>query len=125
MRDEKKPNRQANCQTLSSNREENFSQSITMGKFQNFELNEEQRRIQMLKHQQRMDLRAKFWKNMTDPNRHGSGEGGHMVNMHRKMSHNAHNLKHCLYQCYVIKLKLCLLALPKQIRLLLNEIFQN
>lgn len=74
----------ANCQTLSSNREENFSHSITMGKFQNFELNEEQRRIQLLKHQQRMDLRAQFWKNMTDPHRHGTGEGGHMVNIRRK-----------------------------------------
>lgn len=50
-----------------------------MGKFGNFELNEEQRRLQTLKHQQRMDLRAQFWKNMTNPNRHGAGEGGFLV----------------------------------------------
>lgn len=52
-----------------------------MGKFQNYELNEEQRRLQTIKHQQRMDLRAQFWKNMTNPNRHGAGEGGFMVNI--------------------------------------------
>lgn len=50
-----------------------------MGKFQNFELNEEQRRLQMQKHQQRIALRAQFWKNMTDPHRYASGEGGFMV----------------------------------------------
>lgn len=50
-----------------------------MGKFQNYELNAEQRRLEMLKYQRRMELRAQFWKNMTDPNRHGSGEGGHLV----------------------------------------------
>lgn len=50
-----------------------------MGKFQNFELNEKQRALEALKHQRRMELRAQFWKNMTDPNRHGKGEGGFMV----------------------------------------------
>lgn len=53
-----------------------------MGKFQNLELNEEQRRLEMLKYQRRMDLRAQFWKNMTDPNRHGSGEGGVLVSFY-------------------------------------------
>lgn len=52
-----------------------------MGKFQNFELNEEERRLQMQKHQQRLALRAQFWKNMTDPNRHASNEGGTLVSV--------------------------------------------
>lgn len=56
-----------------------------MGKFQNYELNEEQRRIELQKHQRRMDLRAQFWKNMTDPNRHGSGEGGALVSIENSM----------------------------------------
>lgn len=56
-----------------------FNQSITMGKFQNFELNEEQRQIQMLRHQRRLELRQKFWKNITDPHKHSTGEGGALV----------------------------------------------
>lgn len=50
-----------------------------MGKFGNFELTAEQRRVQELKNQQRAALRAQFWKHMTDPKRHASGEGGHLV----------------------------------------------
>lgn len=50
-----------------------------MGKFQNFDKDAEQRRIMQLQHDRRMALRAQFWKNMTDPNRHGTGEGGFLV----------------------------------------------
>lgn len=66
--------------------ETNYYDTIVMGKFQNFELSAEQRRLQQLKHDQRLALRAQFWKNMTDPHRHGSGEGGALV------SSNFHNL---------------------------------
>lgn len=75
-----------------------------MGKFQNFELNEKQRALEALKHQRRMELRAEFWKNMTDPNRHGKGEGGFMVRISTNLFHYEHNLKSCLYPCYVINL---------------------
>lgn len=68
-----------NCQTLNFYREKILIQSVTMGKFQNYELNAEQRRLELIKHNQRMELRAQFWKNMTNPNRHGAGEGGFMV----------------------------------------------
>lgn len=73
-----------------------------MGKFGNFELNEEQRRLQLAKHQQRMDLRAKFWKNMTDPHRHGAGEGGHLVNIKWKIEDITSRF--VCPQCYVIKI---------------------
>lgn len=73
-----------------------------MGKFQNYELNEEQRRIELAKYNRRMELRAQFWRNMTDPNRHGSGEGGALVSFQHKIR-RTHNLTTCLYLCYVIK----------------------
>lgn len=50
-----------------------------MGKLGNFELNEEQRHLQNLRYQQRLELRQKFWKNVTDPHRHATGEGGVLV----------------------------------------------
>lgn len=51
-----------------------------MGKFQNFELNEAQRRLQEIKNKQRAELRAQYWKNVTNPARHATGEGGCVVN---------------------------------------------
>lgn len=74
-----------------------------MGKLGNFELNADERRLQGLRHQQRLELRQKFWKNVTDPKRHASGEGGFLVNIF-ELQFDAHNLTACLGPvCYVIK----------------------
>lgn len=51
-----------------------------MGKFGNFELNAEQRRLVEIKNQRRAELRAEYLKNIHDPHRHSKGEGGHLVN---------------------------------------------
>lgn len=74
-----KKNTVVNCQTQNYYREENFSFTVTMGKLGNFDLNEQQRKLELQKYERRMALRAQFWKDMTNPNRHGSGEGGFMV----------------------------------------------
>lgn len=50
-----------------------------MGKFQNYELNAEQRALQEQRNKQRAALRLQYWKNITDPKRYTSGEGGHLV----------------------------------------------
>lgn len=51
-----------------------------MVKFGNFELSEAQRKILAEKNQRRNELRSLYWKNITDPHRHATGEGGHLVN---------------------------------------------
>lgn len=51
-----------------------------MGKFQNYELNAQERSLQEIRIKQRMELRQQYWKNITDPKRYASGEGGHLVN---------------------------------------------
>lgn len=67
-----------------------------MGVFKNFELNAEQRQLAEQKHKQRLSLRAEYWKKISNPARHASGEGGHLVNSCSRFAliHNLH--------CYVI-----------------------
>lgn len=53
-----------------------------MGVFKNFELNAEERQLAEIKYKQRLALRAEYWKKITNPARHATGEGGHLVNTH-------------------------------------------
>lgn len=74
-----------------------------MGKFQNFDKNAEERRVMQLQHERRMALRAQFWKNMTDPNRHGTGEGGFLVCTFIQ-AHITYGVLFVYPNCYVINL---------------------
>lgn len=68
------------CQTKLSQGKKLFSRKrVKMGKFQNFELSAEQRAQQEIRNKQRLALRQQYWKNITDPKSHASGEGGHLV----------------------------------------------
>lgn len=68
------------CQTELNQEKTLFSQKqFKMGKFQNFELSAEQRAQQEIRNKQRLVLRQQYWKNITDPKAHASGEGGHLV----------------------------------------------
>lgn len=50
-----------------------------MGKLGNFELNAEQRRLIEIKNKRREELRAQFLKEISNPHRHATGEGGALV----------------------------------------------
>lgn len=60
-----------------------------MGVLKNFELNATERKYAEIKHQQRLVLRAEYWKKMTNPALQAKAEGGHLVNIqHFMLIHN-------------------------------------
>lgn len=50
-----------------------------MVKFENFELSAEQRRLETLKYDRRMELRAEFLKHQSNPHIHAANDGGVLV----------------------------------------------
>lgn len=54
-----------------------------MGAFKNYDLSAADRQNIEIKHKQRLALRAEYWKKITNPARHATGEGGHLVNIDR------------------------------------------
>lgn len=52
-----------------------------MGKLGNFELKAANRLSADERNKRIADLRNLYWKNITDPHRHATGEGGHLVSL--------------------------------------------
>lgn len=78
-----------------------------MGKFGNFELNEAQRKVLAEKNQRRNELRNLYWKNITDPHRHATGEGGHLVNRNSRIISLYENLFVHNLMIYILREVLC------------------
>lgn len=46
-----------------------------------YDLSAEQRKLQELRYKRRVELRSLYWKEITNPHRHATGEGGSLVNI--------------------------------------------